>query len=195
MSEGKVTEPEYFTDVKDRLRDDLIQVRTVGGVGDPLQVVEHAVRLKRDALKVAKQQRDDNLSFDHVWCVFDVDDFTRIPTALSLAKREKINVAVSNPCFEVWPLLHFTYTTAYLSSEEAAERLRVYMPDYDKSLDCSLLRGNFQKARAAAKKLDTEHEKNGSPSRHNPSTQVWSLIDAIIASAISSGVNDGDIKL
>lgn len=195
VSEGKKTEPGYFEDVKDRLRDDLVNVRTVGGVGDPLQVVEHAVRLKKDALKAAKQQKDDNLAYDQVWCVFDVDDFTRIPAALEAAARAKVQVAVSNPCFEVWPLLHFAYSTAYLSSNDAPERLRNYMPGYDKILDCELLHGRFEKAKSAARKLDAEHSKNGSPPRHNPSTEVWAVVDAIVASALSSGVHESDIRL
>ncbi|MEV5709909.1 RloB family protein [Actinoallomurus sp. NPDC052274] len=90
----------------------------------PSAVVKHAYKLKRQA-------PDD---FDDVWCVFDVDEFQDIEDAVSLARRQGIGVAVSNPCFELWLLLHFDqHTAACPSYGSLLPLLRRHARDYDKA--------------------------------------------------------------
>ena len=50
-------------------------------------------------------------------------------------------MAVSNPCFEVWLILHFADCAAGISSPKAAaEKLRRHLPDYSKgALDFAVL--------------------------------------------------------
>src|SRR6185436_2146803 len=47
--------------------------------------------------------------YDEVWCVTDVDHYERdggkVTAAVALA-GDDIKLAVSNPCFELWLLLH-----------------------------------------------------------------------------------------
>ena len=69
-------------------------------------------------------------SFDDVWCVVDVDEFDLEPT-VRLAARENISLAVSDPCFETWLLLHSKKHTAPLTCFAEVERtLLKYVPDY-----------------------------------------------------------------
>jgi len=45
---------------------------------------------------------------------------------------------VSNPCFEVWFLLHFGYSThAFQNNDEVLRNLRKKLPGHKKSLDVS----------------------------------------------------------
>jgi hypothetical protein len=44
---------------------------------------------------------------DEVWCVFDVDEHPKLAEARDQANANGIQLAVSNPCFELWLLLHF----------------------------------------------------------------------------------------
>ena len=43
---------------------------------------------------------------DQVWVVFDRDEHERFDEAVSLCEANGIGVARSNPCFEVWLILH-----------------------------------------------------------------------------------------
>lgn len=60
----------------------------------------------------ARQYARHRDGFDEIWCVFDVDEFPDVEEAVAKAKRLKIEIAVSNLCFELWLLLHFNPVTA-----------------------------------------------------------------------------------
>lgn len=82
------------------------------GAGGPLAMVERAV--------AERQDRDDQ--DDEVWCVFDVECPTQHPSlqqAVELAASEGVLLAVSNPCFELWLILHHQDLTRWLTTNEA----------------------------------------------------------------------------
>ena len=62
--------------------------------------------------------------FDEIWIVFDADYYLRdhknrfhkLTEGVGCAKANGINIALSNPCFEYWLLLHLDFTTAPMSS-------------------------------------------------------------------------------
>jgi hypothetical protein len=103
VCEGTRTEPEYFTDLRNRERS-LVELVIEAG-GTPKTLVERAVALKKESKRQAK--KDPNLGYEHVWCVFDVDEHPYVAEAQQQARDNKIDVAISNPCFELWALLHF----------------------------------------------------------------------------------------
>jgi RloB-like protein len=43
--------------------------------------------------------------FDEKWCVVDTDEFD-LDDAARIAAEKSVHLAVSNPCFELWLLLH-----------------------------------------------------------------------------------------
>ncbi len=180
LCEGKVTEPEYFRYVKEKLRDHLLVIEISKEHGHPLQLVEAAVARTQSALRAAREDRDDNLKYDEVWCVMDVDTHPQLPQAKTLAARHGIHLAISNPCFELWPLLHFIDKRAYITVQAVQNELRRHMPGYEKLLDCSLLHRQFQVARSRAVSVHTQHERDGKPKESNPSTNVWQLIDSLL---------------
>src|SRR4051794_39278668 len=98
VCEGRVTEPGYFRALQHHVRNPLVEVRVASETGVPLTVVEIAVRLKRDAEREARQQRDENLRWDQVWSVFDVDEHPNLNEAIALARDSGIELAVSSPC-------------------------------------------------------------------------------------------------
>jgi hypothetical protein len=59
---------------------------------------------------------------DQVWCVFDRDEHPNFAKAIDLADRHGINLAISNPCLELWVILHFEDQTAYLERQTAQDR-------------------------------------------------------------------------
>jgi hypothetical protein len=49
--------------------------------------------------------------------VTDVDTHSRLDDAIRLANAADISLAVSNPCFEIWPLLHLRNHSASCESK------------------------------------------------------------------------------
>jgi hypothetical protein len=149
---------------------------------DPLSLVRFAAEERGKAEAAARRSGDDGERFDEVWCVVDVDDHTHLPAARELARREGISLAVSNPCFELWALLHFEDQRAHLHRDTLKQRLRRHLPSYTKHLDCDRLWHTCQDALRRAQDLDRLAEADDQPGR-NPTTGVWPLVDQLIHEA------------
>jgi hypothetical protein len=65
------------------------------------------VSRRDEAANKARRERNDLLAFEAVWCVCDVDQHATLAAAREMAAKEAVGMAVSNPCFELWCLLHF----------------------------------------------------------------------------------------
>ena len=57
--------------------------------------------------------------FDEIWCVFDTDQHPNLAQAINEAGQSEIEVAVSNPCFELWLVLHSQEQTAFIDRHDA----------------------------------------------------------------------------
>lgn len=132
FSEGLVTEPDYlrcFCAGLTRPGTAVLDVR--GGAGVPYSIVQQCIDLRREL----RSKRNYSLGpQDEIWAVFDVDEHPRVLEAYNLAKSSGINLAVSNPCIEVWGLLHYGEVDAPMSRHEAQRKLRGVMPGYDHHL-------------------------------------------------------------
>lgn len=116
VTEGEVSEPEYLRGLSAYLRATGVRLSgpKVKGTGrDPIRVVE-------TALNLYEQDKD----YDHVWCVFDVDEHSRLTDAISSAHSAGFDCAISNPCFEVWLLWHFEDCRKAVTSDDLKRRLR-----------------------------------------------------------------------
>jgi hypothetical protein len=179
--EGRVTEPDYFSDWRRFLRNGLIQIEISPELGDPLRLVECAMSADNRARTQAKRERDANVLYDQIWCVVDVDQHPRLDDARQLADHHGIHLAVSEPCFELWALLHYQDQWAHIECSAVAETLRRHQPYYNKRLDCDALRPLYQQARARAIELDERRTRNNGG--WNPSTGVWRLVDELVQSS------------
>jgi hypothetical protein len=186
VCEGRLTEPEYIKYVKRQLRDSLLDIKVLGGYTDPMSLVRTAMEHKATAERNSRLRSDAFLRYDGVWCLVDKDEHAKMPEARSLAQRNGIRLILSNPCFELWLLLHFVEKNAYMTSKEAAKLLGAFMVDYEKNPSCNLLIGHYLAARARAKKLCNSEGCRGDS---NPSTHVWELVDAVLESARRSSAN------
>lgn len=164
---GLRTEKLYFDALRKWRHNPAVRVTVLPKGSAPSGLVTYARKWLR--------QRSD--SFDEVWCVFDVDNFPHIAEAVRLATQEMFSVAVSNPCFELWLLLHFEQHTAYLSGYNSVRsRLGRHLADYDKTApDLALLRGGVDDAVRRAREL----EPTGEAFEVNPSTGVWRLVERV----------------
>lgn len=180
--EGSKSEPEYLEALRA-----LPEVRSVAAVdiriedvrngAVPLTLVEHAVA----ARKRARRERGE---IDEFWCLFDVEwpkHHPNLTQALQLAASNSINVAISNPCFEVWLVLHFASCAKPLSNAEARRLRRQHdAKAVGKGLDGTLYMPRRSVAVDAARRLDEMHMKNGTAFPHdNPSSGMYRLLDAV----------------
>lgn len=160
------TEPDYFDGLKVSLRS--------GGVA--LKVRQEGVAPDR-LVRIAAAYRDRKPdTFDDVWCVVDVDQFD-IEAALTEARRCRINLAVSNPCFELWLLLHHADCRSHCTGyADVAARLKKHVPAYDKArLDFA----DYAPGVGEAVKRARDLKPTGVRHRDNPSTSVWRLVESI----------------
>lgn len=177
--EGEATESDYFNDIRDEIRGALVELKVDSPSSDPLKLVRGATQRKLEAQRDAKRFKDEFLRFDEVWCVFDVDDHKTLEAARVEAQKADVAIAVSNPCFELWILLHFSDHSAYIETRDLPAKVRTHLPRYDKNLpDCSAIRSGRGDARSRAMRLAAMHDRNGSPGG-NPSSDVWKLVDQI----------------
>jgi hypothetical protein len=180
VCEGKVTEPYYFDDLRVLVRS-VIDLK-LEPAGAPKKVVERAVELKREAERLARRSRDLNDRYDEVWCVFDVDEHPLLAEAKQQALANGLDVAISNPCFELWVLLHFQDQSAHIERDRVQSLCRHYMPGYEKKLPCSILAPLLDEAVGRALRLAAWHETRGTTGE-NPSTGVHLLVERIRAEA------------
>jgi RloB-like protein len=177
VCEGQRTEPDYFQALRVRLRA-VVEVQIEPGSATPKTLVEHAVAMKREADREARSQRDRFLRFDEIWCVFDTDEHPKLADAHQQAKAHGIELAVSNPCFELWALLHFQEQSAFLDRREARRRLKKHLPHYEKVLPFERLDPHYLTAVLRARELDRRCQDAGCPG-NNPSTGVHRLTESM----------------
>jgi hypothetical protein len=184
VSEGEKTEPIYFKELrKDLLLNQLNVVIDDRKKGlDPKSLVEYAITLyKKDS------------DFDHIFCVFDKDKHTTYYQALDIIQNKQLkgncqlHSITSVPCFEIWLLLHFVYTTR--SFETACNdsncdlvireiTKRGYIINYEKGKTIySHLRGWTDNAIQHAKQLEDFHKTSGTD---NPSTKMFVLVEYLM---------------
>jgi len=172
VCEGQETEPNYFRSLwRDKLLNiahiDIIPGNLCGN--EPKHIVEYASNRGREG------------DYDQVWCVFDrnTHNLTRLRQAFNQAKDNNIFVAFSNPCFELWYLLHYQDQTACIERNALYRKLRKNIKGYDKSKHVySILLANQKNAMARAEKLREKHTGDGTsnPEEQNPSTDVDQLV-------------------
>lgn len=174
-----MTEACYFEDWRAELRTALVEIEIAKEHGVPRSLVAEAAAKLKGARRAARRERDDSLAYDQVWCVFDVDEHPGVAAALDQARAHGIEIAISNPSFELWALLHFRDHRAYLERHDARSLLKEHLPAYDKRLPAEQLRPLYEDARSRACWLAEEHERCGAGVTDNPSSSVWTLVDAL----------------
>jgi hypothetical protein len=160
---------------------------------DYLRGLRDEHRLTTVALKiVAKAESPDRLvayvkdtfvaeDFDDIWCVTDVDHYEReggkVTAAVRAARGSGISLAVSNPCFEVWLLLHFEDLRAHCRDyAEVERRLRKHLPAYDKA---RLRFGDYADGIAQAVEWARALDPSGADHQRNPSSGMWRLVESL----------------
>lgn len=193
VTEGEVTEPVYFDELKRRLNLSTVEIEVLGaGKGDPRRLAESALEERKQRRKDAKQGRlalSKAPDFDELWIVFDTDaplEQGRYHDGVGFADAKGVRCAESTPCFEFWLLLHLEFTTAPMA------RFADVKPKLERMLGCPYAKNSeesaeripplldhLKKASERAEQVRAHHQQAGTPRPANPSTEVDKLIDSI----------------
>ena len=180
-AEGKnKTEKTYFSNFEDCKKSYNITYAR-GNNTDPLKLVKMLIK-EIDELKLDLQ--DDDVAY----CIFDTDvDPNKnkiIEEAIQLAKKNNIKIITSSPCFELWFLLHYDYTTANMDSEEVLKRLKEYYPKYEKNINIypDIIK-EIDLAIDRAKKIEKyqiDNNRRIGTVEANPNTEVYKIVEYLM---------------
>lgn len=173
VCEGEKTEPLYFEALRREQRLSSIDIKIVKSRSAPTYIVREGIRQKKEL--------DDER--DEVWCVFDAECRAAeapFQQAVAASRSHGLELAVSNPAFEYWYILHFVCTDRpFGTADECFRELQAYLPGYDKAhLVFDELKERLDDALANADRL----RQNASDSWQtfpNPSTGVDVLVHSI----------------
>ena len=186
VTEGTDTEPAYFGAIKEIINSRYqgkIQLNVFGEGDNTLNLLN----------KARKRAEADPNGYNHVWVVYDTDDFppehidrtAQLCDAWSIPGEITYHAIWSNQCIELWFLLHFSYMHSDLRRTE-------YWPKLTECLH-SLDEGDYTKNRpdmyrilfpmmdfaiANAKRLEEENQ-GRPPSKSAPGTTVYQLIELL----------------
>lgn len=199
VSEGEVTEPNYFEGFKAFAKLVNVDVDICGRECDsaPISVVNFAER------KANSEGHFSSGGYDEVYCVFDRDTHGSFDAALSkiltLKKSAKflagnIEAITSYPSFEIWLLFHFIYTRkAFVSNEthSSTEQITAELrrasrefQNFEKALSseqCAILFRLTDTAKANAARAKNDAKATG---ELNPSTSINELLDTLMLANI-----------
>jgi hypothetical protein len=182
VTEGTKTEPRYFGALLQRLGISPKRIVVIPGTkSDPIGVVDTAVREE-------KAERRKSTPFDSIWVVLDTEgDRAHLSEARDRAQACGFKLAISAPCFEYWFLLHFIYTTRYMTCyDEVRRELNTYMT-YDKgAFDTKELLDHTKEAVDNAQSVRMDADRTGAQC---PRTDVDRLVVEI------DSYVDGDLRL
>ncbi|WP_328813588.1 RloB family protein [Rhodococcus sp. NBC_00297] len=184
VCEGEKSEPNYLTLIHPKVKNSIIDLVLVDErATSPRELVDRACHELDVSTRTAKRTRDPNSRIDEIWCVFDVDEHLYLKESRQRAEDKGIKTAVSNPCLEVWLLMHFATPGGFLDRKEALRKLKDNMPGYEKNIvDIEPLIGKFDEAKKHAEFLEAKHLRDETPfPQDNPSSNIWELVDSLDA--------------
>lgn len=177
--EGKnQTEKLYFNNFKTR---NIIIKFSKGNETDPEGMVNNLINF------LTSEGIDTN-DGDKAFLILDGDVDTskqlQLNNAIEKAKANNIEVILSVPCFELWYLLHFIYTSRpYASNQQLLKDLKKYLPDYSKNANVfTQIKDYTDIAIANSKKLEKFQIDNGQALNSincNPYTGVHEVVEYI----------------
>ncbi len=181
VCEGKCSEPNYIKGLRQEKRASNIHIEVVSGKSDPMTLVEEAIERM-------------HVGYDEVFCVFDRDDHKTFEKAIERIHKHnkvskglpKMTAIVSNPCFEIWVLMHFECPTSPIEasgkkpvSDVLIKRIKGLGFEYAKNdgLLYSKLKPYLPTAFKHASKLEKTHKGD---CHQNPYTGMHLLVKKLL---------------
>ena len=170
VPEGSKTERDYFDAVKMRLTSVVLKIISSSHSSPP-----YLLKTMRDCLK--KYQLKEH---DEAWIVLDKDRWSdeQLEKLHNWSQQNaRYGLALSNPCFEYWLLLHFEKGNA--AKQDVKSCLKEHLPDYDKGISPNKI--THEQVRKAVKRA---RERDKPPCCDWPrccnQTTVYRLVEKIL---------------
>ncbi|WP_442879056.1 RloB family protein [Agromyces sp. CCNWLW203] len=174
FTEGKNSEPDYVKGLMalpEVSSNTALSLQIHPDHGVPLTLV----RMASDRLAEAE--------VDECWCLFDVEwpkNHPNLIEARDLARRNGVKLAISNPCFEIWLILHHRPHTKFGNTGEIESLSRRFDGREGKTISAEEYMPARKEAAARAVALDRRHEGDGTPFPHNnPSSGMHLFLRSI----------------
>ena len=170
-SRGKTMKPNFFVFCEGKTEINYVKfLRSVFRV--PVQVVTKKSDSNISVEFIERSKREYVLTKnDQTFLMFDLDVEGMLE---HLQKLPQATLLVSNPCVELWFLLHYQNVENEISSDECLRKLLIHSPQYEKGAltdgEKRVLIENMPEAIERAKRLE-EYK--------NPSTSAYRLIEAM----------------
>jgi RloB-like protein len=189
--EGANTEPRYFDALRRQFKGAIIDIEIVRGAGVPATIAASASAELSAIRQTGRRSRQSFDKNDQVWAVFDEDAHPGVPQALQRCRTAGVGIAYSNPCFELWLILHREPFDRPDDRHQVQRHLETLCPEYDrnagKSPDCATLVEAVEEAEALADAQQARRIAEGAPFGA-PSTTVQDLTRALRAAHASFAV-------
>jgi len=176
-SEGKNTEPEYFRAMESVFMGALVHLELIPAAGVPMTIAEKASSeaSRRSKKRKASSSFEEN---DEVWAVFDRDEHPKCDEAIEKCNSSGVGVAFSDPCFELWLILHHSDFDRPDDRHQVQKAFQRICGDYDpnggKTTDCLALMHLVEEAeKRAERQIARRKEEGDRPTR--PYTTVYKL--------------------
>jgi len=180
--EGANTEPHYFKAFRRAHLTAVMEIEIVPASGEPKAITDQAIQRVRE-IKRRKNSLEGN---DQVWAVFDRDEHLHFDNAIARCRSSGVHVARSNPCFEVWLILHEKEYERSCTRHDVQRECECIYPEYDrnsgKSFDFSEIIAGVEAAEARAERQLQARDGEGNPFGP-PSTTVHQLTRLMRSSA------------
>ena len=161
-------------------------------VDSGLSAPSHVVQRLKDAFRTVTQRKEVQ-SGDEFWVLLDTDhhfqdkNLKTTLEAITKASQAGFEVAVSNPCFELWLLLHYANVlpgTVFSNCKDVIEQLKSCSGGYDKT---SIKTGQFPMSRVPeairrARVLETMPDAPNGPWPQQAGTRLYRLLEGVMQS-------------
>lgn len=183
-TEGEKTEPKYFNDLKQKYRKTVVHlevIRRCASASSPIHVIQELLKFK------AQYELENN---DELWMIIDRDRWTEsmLSKVAKLCFQKNFHLALSNPCFEVWLLLHLVDISNFSQrkirmleknrNNDLENEIREFCGSYNKSnLKTHFFLDNVDKAIDRARNID-KHPDHRWP--NSLGTRVYLLAENVV---------------
>ncbi|ARW47388.1 RloB family protein [Acetobacter pasteurianus] len=176
--EGSNSEPDYFYALERSFPCSLIKLVPIKKSGSPDNIVKECL-VKKNYLATKAASYEKN---DEIWAVFDKDDFDSFEQAVETCRLKNIRVGFSNPCFELWLVLHKKNYTKESNTKEIQKECEKLYPGYlenGKTLNFDKIIKNLHEAENRASSLRQHHKEEEEKEYISPSTSLDKLTSRI----------------
>ena len=192
VTNGEVTEPQYFRGLEIELGNVVIDVRTDHRDPSGLAALASDLKKRETASNRSTGGRSGD-GFQQVFVVTDVDEFTaaQFQEARRTCKKAGIELVICNPCFEVWLIDHLmscpeTFSETKVVANKALD-LGIVGGSRGKHINYGIIEGLRQQACKNATAHNSEERSRIRKQLNDMSFAPWTDMPSVIERLDGSG--------